>query len=172
MAMTGHISAMKSLAKLANIFADRHNREYGDDIPLGKLCEELSSLVHTQTVSGSSPHLSRAVLVGHDSMRGYQVFTLDIDGSYHSWHAVALGRHETKMKSALADMISRRSIIESSLTEALAAIKTQIIDKFFTHLEDTLDVNEWSVDVCIGTLDDEDEDGVRAMVWTHPESNR
>ena len=81
-----------SLGKAAKTLAAKHKKEFGRNIPIEVLSDQLADWMHLQTRRGSTRPLGLSALVaGADDELGFQMYSLEPQGAYQGWKAVCVG---------------------------------------------------------------------------------
>jgi 20S proteasome alpha/beta subunit len=101
----------------ANILIDAAKKISSDyksifftSIPIEKLCNELSNLIHQQTRSDKTRPVGVSLLVaGWDENLGMQLYTTDPDGSYFGWNAVAIGYNADESINKLSKLFDNEN---------------------------------------------------------------
>ena len=144
------------LLRLARQVAIDYKNNFNDDIKLLVLIEKLSVLFHSLTMKSKSRPLGiELVLLGYDDDVGYQVYTINPDGSYYSWNAIAIGGDntdritQTLMKYITTHTNDNEDNNNSNSIENLLK-KINMINLFDDNNDST---SSSEVDVYTGTLD-------------------
>ena len=84
------------LTRIAKQVTIDYKNTFNNDIRLLHLIERLSILFHSLTMkSKSRPFGLELLLLGYDDDYGYQIYTINPDGSYYAWNAIAIGGHDS-----------------------------------------------------------------------------
>lgn len=101
-----------SITELAKSICRGYYEKYLLPIPIEKLSHELASTIHQQSLGTTTIPLGiKVILAGYDSthserdQRSYKIYTIEPDGSYYSWNAVAIGLDEEKMNEELFTLL-------------------------------------------------------------------
>lgn len=172
---TGLLFDSIAVIEAAKKISLQYRSKYGEDIPIDTISDELSSLFHKQTISASSRPLGLGLtIVGYDYIRGYQVFTIEPDGSCSSWIGSSLGKQSKQIKIDLADilntskqntMVNRGINLKidsfSSISRTLKQLDEKIIQKLFNKknksVKESTDTSDSSLEGTIKDLTDSSE---------------
>lgn len=77
----------------------------------------------------------RAIVAGYDTILGYQVYSLDPEGSFVGWKAVCLGKGSTQIMSAL---------------------RSRVVGKHPLSAEDGCDLIHSCLKACLPSVNDKD----------------
>ena len=82
-----------ALGKAAKTLAAKHKKEFGRNIPIEVLSEHLADWMHFQTRRGrdTRPLGVSALVAGADEELGFQMYSLEPQGTYQGWKAVCVG---------------------------------------------------------------------------------
>ena len=79
---------------------------FGSKIPLEILADYISDIFHAASHSkaglGSAIFVS-VMLIGYDDILGTQLYTVEPDGRFNRWNAIALGKHSDKIMKTLSN---------------------------------------------------------------------
>ena len=80
----------------------RYRDQFSTPIPVGLLTSQLGSTLHQLSISSKLRPLGTHTLVlGWDSTKGYQIYGVDVDGSFHACRCAALGQQANRLISSL-----------------------------------------------------------------------
>jgi 20S proteasome alpha/beta subunit len=91
--------------------SENYEKEYLSKIPLKMLCQQLAAKIHDATLqsrSGISALAAKVLISGYDQYLGYQIYTIEPDGSYHSWKAIAIGKNEQEVVRELTTLMEKK----------------------------------------------------------------
>ena len=74
------------------------------------------------------------IVCGWDSKLKSQIYTIEPDGSYFGWNAVAIGKKSTEFNSILTSLIKDQNTNKEDFESLWKNIKTQIINNHFHFL--------------------------------------
>ncbi len=107
-----------SITELAKNICREYYEKFLLPIPIEKLSHELARTIHQQSLGTTSIPLGiKVILAGYDSthsekdQRSYKIYTIEPDGSYYSWNAVAIGLHEEKLNEELFHLLQETNNI-------------------------------------------------------------
>eukprot|EP01038_Epipyxis_sp_PR26KG_P013830 gene13830-18550_t len=90
-AVTGLLFDGEAVISIAKKISMEYKSIYNDMIPIEYLCDELSHVIHQQTRYGDRRPIGVSLLVsGWDNKYGSQIYTIEPDGSYYGWNAIAV----------------------------------------------------------------------------------
>ena len=157
------------LTRIAKQVTIDYKNTFNDDIRLLFLIERLSILFHNLTMkSKSRPFGIELLLLGYDDDYGYQIYTINPDGSYYAWNAIAIGGHDSnkitqnliKYKKRFSNSDSNDgSDDDSSIANVLNTINT--IDIFDSSNNNS--DGDHVIDTFTGTIDN--KSGSSKMTW-------
>ena len=157
------------LTRIAKQVTIDYKNTFNDDIRLLFLIERLSILFHSLTMkSKSRPFGLELLLLGYDDEYGYQIYTINPDGSYYAWNAIAIGGHDSnkitqnliKYKKRFSSSDSNDgSDDDSSIANVLNTINT--IDIFDN--DNSNSDGDHVIDTFTGTIDS--KSGSSKMTW-------
>uniref|UniRef100_A0A7S2UTK9 Proteasome subunit alpha type n=1 Tax=Fibrocapsa japonica TaxID=94617 RepID=A0A7S2UTK9_9STRA len=79
-----------------------HMREFGEPMPVRRLCEALcDQLQYVTQIGGLRPFGSSFLLVGWDKEEGMQLYRTDPSGNFDSWVATSVGYESKKLNKKL-----------------------------------------------------------------------
>jgi 20S proteasome subunit alpha 3 len=96
-----------------DVVEDYNNKYFSRDIPIEYFCNELSKILHSFTVKSDNPRAVKLLVAGYDEVLGYQLYSMEPEGAYYGWKAIAIGGGHDKEKK-----------INSKLMELLEKVKT------------------------------------------------
>mmetsp|Transcript_6389 Transcript_6389/g.9539 ORF Transcript_6389/g.9539 Transcript_6389/m.9539 type:complete len:283 (+) Transcript_6389:40-888(+) len=107
----------RNLAARAQRIASKHALEFGSEISVAALAEELSALVqeHTQ-LAGLRPYGASLLIVGPD-----EIFSIEPSGWVAPWNRLALGSHSRELLGLLPDC-------DASISHTLLKLRSFHVD--------------------------------------------
>ncbi|KAJ8598270.1 hypothetical protein CTAYLR_005987 [Chrysophaeum taylorii] len=115
MTYAGLEADFRALAAKCMTMAVDHRRDYGTDITVSGLADDLSGLVqeHTQ-VAGLRPFGATVLLAGRDEY-GVDIVKIDPSGWMSPWRATAVGKNAPELEDALADALPTLRTVEDAV---------------------------------------------------------
>ena len=125
-----------------------HLQNFGEPIQLENLCDSLSNILHGRTIGDQQRPLGVCLtVVGVDNILGPQVYTIESDGSFYSWNAVAVGKQSDKIRQTLIEIMTPNpnnstttnnlsndsNLDKLSVRQVLNRINRKIIPKYFPN---------------------------------------
>ena len=112
------------LAKLARVFCKHHREVFGTSVSIENLSDELATALHQQTrTAGRRPLGIGALVAGIDEVYGAQLYTIDTQGRFEGWRAIAIGgQGQEKSNEVLADLL-RSGMCDKSVGEIVAELQ-------------------------------------------------
>lgn len=115
MTYAGSEADFRFLASKCMSMAVEYQRDYGIDVTVASLADELSALVqeHTQ-VAGLRPFGCSVVLAGRDR-HGLGLFKIDPTGWVAPWRATAIGKDSSNLEQKLAKALPQLHTVEDAV---------------------------------------------------------
>lgn len=103
--------------------------QYGKSIPIEMLCEEVAEFFNLRCrKAGNIPLRCKLLVCGHDEDLGYQIYSIQPDGSYDAWKAIAIGKESSLISQSLVKL---QEAGQQSLATLWPTVKQTLLDKFF-----------------------------------------
>lgn len=157
------------LAKLAKLLCSRHREVYGAAVPVENLSDELATALHQQTrTAGRRPLGIGALVCGVDDVLGAQLYTVDTQGRFEGWRAIAMGGpNQDKSNELLAELV-RADLCDKSVGEIVAELRKdscRLLVSLFASGREKTDVPETmrAVQLCTCVLA---ADGQESHEWS------
>jgi len=110
LACSGFAADSVALAKVAKVLCAKYKRDFGSNIPIENLSDQLADWLHAQTRKGSTRPLGvEALVAGLDEEMGFQIYTVEPQGALWGWRVVCVGGN---------NCARNRSLLESSFPRA------------------------------------------------------
>ena len=112
--------------------AINYKNKFDEIMPCEYLCEEIADILHayTKKIPYSRALGISSILIGYDKVLGYQIYSIDSQGSYTGWNAVcAGGKYEDEILNNLP------KYIKNMKNNAMMSVRGQLnpmIDKYLT----------------------------------------
>jgi 20S proteasome alpha/beta subunit len=133
-ACSGLLFDADAVADISKKVFKEYRSIYGESMPLENFCDQMSSIFHQQTISGTTRTLGIClVAVGIDAIRGAQVYSVHPDGSYSAWKALAVGKHSDKLQASLLDMFGSTDGSVKSVSETLPLLMKHVTRVHFSN---------------------------------------
>jgi 20S proteasome alpha/beta subunit len=114
-ALTGSLSSGKQFVVIAKQLIDQHYISFGNFISIEEFVEKLANIIHSASiVEGQSIPAVNILVAGSDQTKRSCIFTIDCDGSFQSWKAVALGKDSNLAMNILSDSIDETNLSTAS----------------------------------------------------------
>jgi len=95
-ATSGILTEAEELVNAANKAVLEYQATFSNPIPVQSLCKHIAEIIHNRLVCGRT-YAVRLVVAGWDKEKGYQIYTVDNDGSYSGWKTIAVGERSEKI---------------------------------------------------------------------------
>lgn len=103
---TGVASDSVVLQLYASQLCDDYEKKFLSKIPMEVLCQRLSEIIFEKTLQVNNKLFAvKVVLAGYDDVLGFQIYSIEPDGSYYSWKAVSIGGNENEAQSDLLNLL-------------------------------------------------------------------
>jgi 20S proteasome alpha/beta subunit len=170
----------KLVVNLAKLICRQYRDNFGAPITLDYLCGDLARSIHGSTLKGvERPLAANIILCGWDGSFGFQIYSLEADGSYHSWNEVALGQASEPLTADVETELERVSgrdelNISTGIPIMLNAVRRRLspfaLRRFCGKQQeigtsgDTYDDDEWTpqILVCTGKRP---RNGSKTVLW-------
>ena len=129
-----------ALANVGKVVCANYKREFGCNVPVENLAEQLADWMHAQTRRGSSRPLGVGALVaGVDDELNFQIYSLEPQGACQGWKAVCIGgSHSERSNGVLEDSAIDFASLASVWTR-LAANRGELLQKLFSDKAELCD---------------------------------
>jgi 20S proteasome alpha/beta subunit len=149
------------LTRVAKQITIDHKNNFNEDIRLLYLIDRISMLFHSLTIKSKSRPLGlELLLLGYDHQYGYQIYTINPDGSYYSWNAIAIGGIDNeKVTQNLIKYIKSNNSQQNIINNLL--LKNIKCDIFGLGIDD----NDWEIDIFTGSINNNVNTNNKKMIW-------
>lgn len=130
--ITGLVFDAIPIVDIAMKKAISYKNKFDEIMPCEYLCEEIADILHayTKKIPYSRALGIASVLIGYDKLLGYQIYSMDSQGSYIGWNAVCVGgKYEDEI------LYNLPKYIKNMKNEAMKSVANQlqpIIEKYLT----------------------------------------
>ncbi len=137
MAFTGSLELVRMLYPNVQATLFQFQQEFGRKMTIEELTDRMADIFHSCTVSlDAQPFPINILLAGMDSKGKPSIFTVNCDGSYQSWNAIALGKHSLEISHILAEQLDKGKVVTGG---------AQLIDSFSQYSSLLRKIDEKSI---------------------------
>lgn len=105
--VTSGVAADSIILQLyATQLCDDYEKKFLSKIPMDLLCQRLSEIIFEKTLQINNKLFAvKVVLAGYDDVLGFQIYSIEPDGSYYSWKGVSIGGNENEAQNDLLNLM-------------------------------------------------------------------